>query len=119
MSEPKRKRATGVVALAAVSFLLLALIASPQGGSATSSLVMVTASELEKEVPAGESVGFIIIFSNGDSEQSRTLELAHQFMDGEPGNWSAWWTTTDDTPVSNGTLHSINAGGILQFHIYL
>ena len=43
----RRKRATGVVALAAISFLLLALIASPQGGSATSSLVMVTASELE------------------------------------------------------------------------
>jgi hypothetical protein len=118
-SGDRRKRATGVAAFAAVSFLLLALIASPQGGSATSSLVMVTASELEKEVPAGESVGFIIIFSNGDSEQSRTLELAHQFMDGEPEDWSAWWTTTDDTPVSNGTLHSINAGGILQFHLYV
>ena len=118
-SGDRRKRATGVAALVAVAFLLLALFASPQGGSATSSLVMVTAGELEKAVPAGESVGFIIIFSNGDSEQSRTLELAHQFMDGPPENWSAWWASTDDTPVTNGTLHSIAAGGILQFHLYI
>ena len=117
--DEQRKRATGVAALAAISFLLLALFATPQGGSATTSLVMATAGELEKAVPAGESVGFIIIFSNGDSEQSRTLELSHQFMDGPPGNWSAWWTTTDDTPVANGTLHSIGAGGILQFHLYV
>ncbi|MDP7082046.1 MAG: CARDB domain-containing protein [Candidatus Poseidoniia archaeon] len=118
-SGDRRKRATGVAALAAVSFLLLALIASPQGGSATSSLVTVSADALTKDAPVGEAVGFVVEFHNTDSDQARSIEPAFQFMDGDSANWSAWWASTDDTPLAPGTRLLIAADGTQEFHFYV
>ena len=113
------RRVTTVASIAVVSFLLLVLFASPQGGSATSSLVTVSADALAKDAPVGEAVGFVVEFRNTDGGQARSIELEFQFMDGDPGNWSAWWASTDDTPVAPGTRHPVAADGMQEFHFYV
>jgi len=108
----------GVTILAVPVFLILALLGSPGGDSIMGSQVIVESDELQKEIPEGKSVGFVISFTNRDPEYKRTIELGYNFT-GSAENWMVLWSDEHNEPINEGTLFTIVSGETLRFNLYV